>query len=421
MPDIGIVGAGVAGLHLGLLLRRHDLPVTLYSDRSPRQLAAGRLTATIAHHAPTLRREESLGVDFWPADEFGYTCHHHYVGGPQPLRFRGDFTRPSSAVDYRLYLPALADAYQERGGELRVGRLAADDLTVLADRHDLLVVAAGRGAFTSLFPRREADSPYREPQRRLCAGLYHGVAPAEPKGVTLSISPGHGELVEIPILSHAGHVTALLFESVPGGDLDVLSDLSHDADPALFLRTVLDRLATHHPDVFARIDPAGFRLTGPLDLLQGSVVPTVRADHARLPNGRYALAVGDAHTVVDPIVGQGANSASHSAWVVGEAIRDGLALDELFCREVAQRRADVVLGAARWSNLMVQPPPEHLLQLLAAMAGNQAAADEFTDNFGHPDRQWRILATPERTHAFLARHDAGPAPRDPDAAAREPR
>jgi hypothetical protein len=33
-----------------------------------------------------------------------------------------------------------------------------------------------------------------------------------------------------------------------------------------------------------------------------------------------------------------------------------------------------------------------------------AVANEFTDNFNQPERQWDILATPERTSAFLARH-----------------
>ncbi len=413
MPHIGIIGAGVASLHLGLLLRQKDVPVTLYTDRSPRDLVSSRLPATVAHHAPTLRREEDLGVHFWPAEEYGYGCHHHYVGGERPLRFRGDFTHPSSVIDQRLYLPSLAEAFENNGGELRVSRLETSDVTTVADRHDLLVVAAGRSAFASLFPRRDAESPFRAPQRRLCAGLYHGIHSAEPKGVTLSISPGHGELIELPLFSRDGHVTALLFESVPGGEQDVLSDISYTEDPALFIRTVLDTLATHHPDVFERVDPGRFQLTGPLDLLQGGLVPTVRADHARLPNGRHALAVGDAHTVVDPIVGQGANLASHSAWITGQEICADLAMDELFCERVAQRRADVILSSARWSNLMVQPPPEHLLRLLAAMSQNKSAADEFTDNFGYPDRQWRILATPERTQAFLARHDAAAPPPEP--------
>lgn len=409
MPDIGIVGAGVAGLHLGLLLRQHDVPVTIYTDRTAEQTAGGRLLNTVAHHAPTLERERQLGVDFWPAQEYGYSCHHHYFGGPQPLRFRGDFAERSAAIDYRLYLPRLMDTFQELGGELVIRALGGDDIEPLAARHDLLVVAAGRGAFTDLFPRRPEHSPYTAPQRRLCAGLYHGIAPAEPKGVTISVSPGHGELLEIPMFSHEGHVTVLLFENIPGGDLEVLAGLKYADDPQLFTKTVLNKTAQHHPTTFERIDPARFALTRPEDLLQGALVPTVRADYAALAGSTYALSVGDVHTVVDPLLGQGANSASYSAWTIGQAILEDPTFDELFCQRVARLREDVVLGAARWTNLWLAPPPEHLLALAGAMSQHQSLADEFTDNFDYPDRQWCNVATPERTRAFLAKHGVHPA------------
>ncbi|WP_425840850.1 styrene monooxygenase/indole monooxygenase family protein [Streptomyces fractus] len=406
MPDIGIVGTGVAGLHLGLLLRARGIDVTLYTDRPPEAAASGRLPATVAHHAPTLLREETLGVQRWPGDTYGYGCHHHYVGGPTPLIFRGDFVAPSRAVDNRLYLPALAADLQERGGELVVRQVTPADLEHVAARHDLLVVASGRGPLAGLFPTVADSATADAPRRLLCAGLYHGVAPNDPKGVTLSIAPGRGEVIEIPLYSAAGHVTALLFECVPGGGADGLCAADAGEDEGRFLRAVLDELAHHHPTVFERVDLAAFGLTGPLDVVRTAIVPTVRADYTQLPSGRYALALGDAHITVDPIVGQGANAASYSAQVVADAIAEDLAFDELFCRRVAQRRAEVVLGAARWSELMVRPPAEHILELLGAMSTHKSAADEFTDNFGYPDRQWSVVATPERTHAFLRRHKA---------------
>jgi len=403
MPNIGIVGAGIAGLHLGLMLRQHDVPVTIYTDKPAAQLANGRLLNSVAHHAPTIKREKALGVHFWPVEEYGYSCHHHYVGGPQPLVFRGDFDEWSSAIDYRLYLPRLTEAFEERGGKVEVRMLQAQDVEPLAGRHDLLVVAAGRGAFASLFPRRPELSPYERPQRVLSVGTYHGVAYSEPKGVTISASPGHGELLEIPMYTDAGFTTALLFENVPGGDLEILGRQRCDDDPRAYERLVLDKLAKHHPKTFERVDPATFELTGPLDILQGALVPTVRQDYAKLPNGKYALAIGDVHTVVDPVIGQGANSASHSAWVTGEEILADYGFDELFCQRVAARRADVVFGAAQWTNLMLAPPPDHLLRMFGAMYENKAIADEFTNNFDYPDRQWRILATAARTDEFLAR------------------
>ena len=113
---IGIVGSGVSGLHLGLFLRAHDVPVTIYADKEPDEIRAGRLLNTVAHHHHTLERERALGVHHWDVGEYGYCCHHHCVGGE--LRFRGDFDHPSSSIDYRVYLPRLMEDFQERGGEL---------------------------------------------------------------------------------------------------------------------------------------------------------------------------------------------------------------------------------------------------------------------------------------------------------------
>jgi 2-polyprenyl-6-methoxyphenol hydroxylase-like FAD-dependent oxidoreductase len=406
MEGIGVVGAGIAALHLGLLLRQHDIPVTIYSDRTAEQLAGGRLLNTVAHHHATIEREQALGVDHWDIEEYGYFGHHHYLGGgPEPLVFPGFFSAPSRAIDYRIYLPALVQDFIERGGEFEVRPVQPPDVVKLSERHDLVVIASGRGGLSAIFPRRADKSPYGAPQRKLCGGLYEGIARSEPRGVTMSIAAGHGELLEIPIYSAAGHVTALLFENIPGGELEVLAETDYNEDPAGFEKLVLAKTQQYHPATFERVDPDAFRLTDPLDLVQGGVQPVVREDYARLPNGRYVMALGDAHTVVDPVIGQGANCASYSAWELGHTIVEDPNFDERFCRKVADRRRNHVHATADWTNLMIStPPPPHLLQLLGAMAQNQAVADEFTENFSYPDRQWDILATPERVTRYLRTH-----------------
>ncbi len=403
---IAIIGSGVAGLHLALLLQKQGIPATLYSDQTAAQLASGRMLNTVAHHNTTVQREQALGVDHWDLAEYGYFCHHHYIGGPQPLSFPGAFSAPSRAIDYRVYLPRLLADFTERGGDFRPGQqVSPEEIARLSELHDLVVVATGKGGTSAMFPVIEAKSPYRRPQRRLCAGLYHGIAPSEPKGVTMSIAPPHGELLEIPTFSASGHVTVLLFENVPGGDTEVLADAKYDEDPAAFEQLVLEKLRAHHPQVFERVEVTRFGLTRPEDLLQGAVTPVLREDYAVLPNGRVVIALGDAHSVVDPVVGQGANSASYSAWELGMVIAEDPNFDERFAQKVAARRANRVRAISDWTNLMVALPPEpHLLRLLGAMSQNPAVADEFTDNFNRPERQWDILATPERTSAFLARH-----------------
>jgi len=234
---IAIVGSGVAGLHLALLLQKQGIAATLYSDQTATQLASGRMLNTVAHHNTTVKREEALRVDHWGLEEYGYFCHHHYIGGPRPLSFPGAFAAPSRAIDYRVYLPRLLADFQERGGDFRAGQqVSPEEVVALSERHDLVVVATGKGGTSAMFPAIPGKSPYARPQRRLCAGLYNGIAPSQPRGVTMSITPPHGELLEIPTYSASGHVTALLFENVPGGDTEVLADAKYDEDPAAFDR-----------------------------------------------------------------------------------------------------------------------------------------------------------------------------------------
>jgi 2-polyprenyl-6-methoxyphenol hydroxylase-like FAD-dependent oxidoreductase len=403
MTNIAIVGAGVSGLHLGLLLQSHDVPVTIYTDRSGDQIASGKLLNTVAHHHHTLERERALGVHHWDALQYGYFCHQHAIfGTPEEIRFRGDFAHPSSIVDYRLYLPRLMEDYEQRGGKLVLGPVDGEAIERIGAEHDLVVVAAGRGSGAMFAPRPE-KCPYDKPQRRLSAGIYHGVAYTQPKGVGVHLSLGHGELLELPITSREGFATALLFENIPGGDLELLADIDYAEDPAKFNQVVLQKLRDHYPMCAERIDESSFGLMGPTDILQGALTPVVREDFIRLDSGTYALAMGDAHCVVDPVNGQGANSASYSAWVIGHAILDDYGLDEQFCRRVAREREAFVTGVSDWTNMILNPE-EHVIGLLMAMSQSKPLCDAYTQNFNHPDRQWAAVATPERTAAFIARH-----------------
>jgi 2-polyprenyl-6-methoxyphenol hydroxylase-like FAD-dependent oxidoreductase len=407
---IGIVGAGIAGLHLALYLQKHGVDATLITDRAPEDYRNIRLLNTVAHHHVTIAREDYLGVNHWSDPKLQYYYHDHFFNFPEPLRFRGDFSRPSRAVDYRIYLPMLMDDFSRRGGKIEYRRIEEGDIGPLVARFDLLVVATGKGPLGQLFTYRPEHSPYSQPQRRLCVGLYTGVRQPDPMNVTLSVSPGHGEMIVIPTISFDGIANALLMENVPGGDMEELATLSYDDNPKHFLQVVLDKLEKHHPSTYDRIDTARFDLAQPQDLLQGGVVPTVRNTIVEFDGGKCAIALGDVHSVVDPMMGQGANVASYAAFVLGEEIAGAEVLDARFCEKVDLRRQDRVLAAARWTNVMLQPPSEALGMLIGTMSQNQALADEFTENFNFPDAQWDRVSTPERIKAFIARHAAPPKP-----------
>lgn len=403
---IGIVGAGTAGLHLGLYLRQHDIDVTIFTDRRPEAYASSRLLNTVAHHSVTLERETRLGVNHWPGDEYGYFCHYYYIGGPQPLRFRGDLKSPSRAVDYRIYLPRLMEDFLACGGKIEYQELKSEDIATLGAKFDLVVVCTGKGPLGQMFQHQPDHSPFDRPQRALCVGLFKGIEQSPTRGVTMTFSPGHGEMIEIPTLTMEGMGTALVLENIPGGDLEELGRIKYDDDPKAFIARLLAKLRTHHPTVAERVDERRFDLVRDgRDLLQGGVTPTVRNTHVSLGDGKMAIALGDVHAVVDPVLGQGANMASYAAWIMGEEIVAQDVFDQRFCERVNLRRQDRVLGATRWTNYMLtnlRTLPLELQKFIFDISQNRCLADEFTDNFNYPERQWDCFASPERMAAWAA-------------------
>lgn len=398
---IGIVGAGTAGLHLGLYLRQHDVDVTLFTDRKPEEYAGMRLLNTVAHHAVTVAREDALGVNHWPTADNGYFGHHYFIGlQPQPLRFYGDYHAPSRAVDYRIYQPRLMEDFLARGGQIEFRNIQKDEVSALSAQFDLMVVCTGKGPFGQMFQLEPAHSPFDRPQRALCVGIFKGIAQRPTRAVTMYFSPGGGEMIEIPTLTFNGMQNALVIENIIGGDLEILAKTKYEDDPRAFMALLLSKLRQHYPDCAERIDEKEFDLANsPLDILQGGVTPTVRKSHIVLENGKVAIALGDVQATVDPVLGQGANMASYAAWVLGEEIVSQEVYDERFVEHVNYRRNDRVLGATRWTNFMLENlrlMPAELQQFIGALSQHRVLADEFTDNFNFPERQWDCFASVAR-------------------------
>jgi Styrene monooxygenase A putative substrate binding domain len=155
--------------------------------------------------------------------------------------------------------------------------------------------------------------------------------PGEVSATSVSISPGAGEMIEIPTVTFGGDATALLFENHAGSDLEVLAHTRYDDNPRAFLDLVSDKLRTHYPFTARRVNEHKFDLANsPLDVLQGGVTPTVRHGHVKLANGATAVLLGDAHATVDPLLGQGANMASYAAHLLGQQILSADVFDDDF-------------------------------------------------------------------------------------------
>jgi styrene monooxygenase A-like protein len=417
MTSIGIVGSGIAGLHLGLFLQQHSVPATIYSDRTPDQLRSARLPNTVGRAEHTQARERRLGVQHWESDDFRLATLQFRINGDHPLTFCGQMSWAVSFVDMRLYVPALLEDFAARGGNVVIRNLQASDLPALAAEHDLLVVASGRASLTELFPRVPERSPFAEPQRHICSGLYRGVAFPDPLGLSLTIAPGHGEIFQAPFQTADGYVNGLLFEAVPGGGLQPIAERRYDDDPRAFEQLVLDLLREHAPQVHERVDQREFGLTRPLDLLQGAITPTVRRGYVALDDGarvRHVVAIGDVHILNDPVLGQGANAASHAAWTLGQAILGGGPFDQAFCQRLEDRIWEYTSAATAWTNAALRPPTHHAQALFGAAAEHQAVADELAENFNDPPTAWSIFGSPAGAAAFLERHGLELPPPPPD-------
>jgi 2-polyprenyl-6-methoxyphenol hydroxylase-like FAD-dependent oxidoreductase len=398
---IGIVGAEIAGLHLGLRLRQLGIDATIIADRSPDEVVWSRLANTVVHWPATLERERLLGIRHWPAEEFGFRWVHNIIHTPEPITIQSRSAAPARGIDHRIYLPRLMEDFVARGGRIEVSPFDVQDVDRLAERFDLLVIATPKGGYSRIFAKDLENSPFDRPQRLLLAGLYTGFHPALPRRVNISIAPGQGEALAVPMLSRTGMVTAVYISAMPDGDLASLQELSYATDRAGFRMGLLAKLEQHHPTIFDRIDTSRFDLQGPQDYLQGGVTPVVRHPIAMTSTGKYAVALGDVHVTVDPLLGQGANIGSFSAWELAETIAEAGAFDTEFCKELARRRTPRVLGASQWTNLFLLPPDDAKMELFTAMSRSQDLANEYLDNFSRPERQWERLRSPESIRAWL--------------------
>ena len=406
MRKILIVGAGQSGLQLALGLLSHGYEVTLMTNRTADEIRQGRVMSTQCMFTTALQHERDLGLNFWEGQAPRIEGLGVSVAGPdgsRPIDWLGRLDGYAQSVDQRVKMAGWMEAFAQRGGQLVIHGAAVSDLDFFASRYDLVLVAAGKGELVSMFRRDASRSPYSTPQRALAVSYVHGLGPRPEHPDTLAVRcnlvPGVGEMFIMPCLTTSGPADILFWEGVPGGPLDVFEGVK---DPNEHLALTLKLMEQFLPWEYDRA--RGVELTDENGTLAGRYAPTVRNPIGELPSGGLVLGVADVVVANDPITGQGSNNASKCAASYLGAIlgRGDQPFDRAWMQETFDRYWNHAQHVTKWTNAMLAPPPEHVLNLIGAAGQLQPVADRFANGFDDPADFENWFFDPELAGAYLA-------------------
>ncbi len=406
MRKVLIVGAGQAGLQLGLSLRSHDYDVTVMSARTPDEIRSGRVMSTQCMFGPALQHERDYGLNLWEQQTPKIEGLGVSIAGPDHARvldWLGRLDDYAQSVDQRVKMAGWLELFEDRGGKVVYHGVTTSDVDSLTTLYDLVVIAAGKGELVQLFDRDPSRSPYTSTQRILSVVYVHGMTPRPEHptmhAVRFNIVPGVGELFIMPCFTVSGPCEILFFEGIPGGPLDCWEDRP---GPAEHLRRTLDLMRQYLPWEYERC--ASVELTDGRASLIGGYPPVVRKPVGELPSGGRVLGMADVVVANDPITGQGSNSASKcAASYLASILEHGNApFDGAWMQQAFDRYWSDAQHTTKWTNALLVPPPEHVMNILGTAGAYPEVARRFVNGFADPSDYEHWFFDPAKAQTYLA-------------------
>ncbi|NIZ11970.1 styrene monooxygenase/indole monooxygenase family protein [Phaeobacter sp. HF9A] len=387
MRKITIIGGGQSGLQLGIGLLAKGYRVKMVQDRTPEQIADGKVLSSQCQFNATLEHERALGIEFWgdtcpPVEGISFSVPHPEQAGAKALEWAARLDKPAQSVDQRLKMPRWIEEFTRLGGELVIATADIASMEADARTSDLVIVASGKGEVGKLFERDAERSPFDAPQRALALTYVHGMTPREEySAVSFNLIPGVGEYFVFPALTKSGPCEIMVFEGVPGGPMDCWKEVKTPSDHLATSKGLLEKFL---PWEAARCQ--NIELTDANGMLAGRFPPTVRKPIGTLPSGAKVLGLGDAVCLNDPITGQGANNAGKAAAVYLSAILEhgDRPFDEAFMQATFDQFWDYAQWVVRWTNMMLLPPPPFVLNIMGAAQVLPGLAKRITNGFDDP-------------------------------------
>jgi flavin-dependent dehydrogenase len=405
MRKIAIIGAGQAGLHLGIGLVDAEYAVTLFSDRTPEAIQHGKPMGTPILFQDTLQLERDLGINFWDqkSDCVRFRSEVADPEGNTVLALSANLEQPWQAVDQRSKFPVWMQEFVKRGGELVIQSTTLEDLEKYAQVYDLVVVTAGRGSFSTLFERDAQKSNHEQPKRYVASLIVTGLK-GDLQSSKVTTLPGIGEIIQIPFYANGQLCTTLAFEACFGGAMDQFSQAQSGQELLEIGKTVIQQLK---PDYYDAI--ADLKLVDEQAYVKGAITPTVRQPVGHLPSGAAVMGIGDVILLHDPITGQGANNATKMAHLVKQRIieHSNQHFDASWMQHVFDEFWNYVQHSRTFTDCLLTPPA-HLQDLMVAMAENSDILADYLQGLNHPPSLYPWFFEPEAAKHYLAQKNATP-------------
>ncbi|MGH9580298.1 MAG: styrene monooxygenase/indole monooxygenase family protein [Terriglobales bacterium] len=402
MKRIAIIGAGQAGLQLGLGLLQAGYEVLLYSGRSAGAIRSGHVMSSQCMFDLALQTERDLGINLWEAECPRIEGIGFAIPGPaggKAIEWAARLDNYAQSVDQRLKIPAWMEEFDARGGQLRIREAGLDDLESCTRSHDLVIVASGKGELAALFERDAGRSPFEKPQRALALTYVRDMLPREPfAAVCFNLLPNVGEYFVFPALTTTGPCEIMVFEGLPGGPMDCWDSVAGPEQHLAKSKWILETFFPWEAERCRHIE-----LTDENGILSGRFAPTVRRPVGSLPSGAKVLGMADAVVLNDPITGQGSNDAAKCAEIYLESIleRGEGAADAEWMQQTFDRYwSGYARWVVTWTNLMLRPPA-HVFRILDKAGKMTAVATALVNGFDDPRTFFPWFTDPAETDKFL--------------------
>ncbi|MGZ7457302.1 styrene monooxygenase/indole monooxygenase family protein [Pseudomonas sp. Ma2-10] len=387
MRRIAIVGAGQAGLQLALGLLAKGYHVTLTTNRNGEDIRNGKVMSSQCMFNAALQSERDLGLNFWedqcPAVEGIGLAVPNPENPNEPLfSWSTRLDRYAQSVDQRLKMPVWLNEVAKRGGEVIIQDVGVAELEQLSTSHDLVLLAAGKGEIVNLFEKDAERTQFQQPQRALSLTYVKGMTPMSPfSRVSFNLIPGVGEYFVFPCLTTTGPCEIMVFEGIPGGPMDCWQGITSAEQ---HLEKSLELINRYVPWEAERC--RSVEMTDDKGFLSGRFTPMVRKPVLTLPSGRKVFGMADALVVNDPITGQGSNNAAKCSKVYLDAIiaRGAQDFGPDWMHDTFEQYWSYAQHVVKWTNTMLTPPPQHLLELLGAASQSKPLASAIANGFDDP-------------------------------------